>query len=255
MRPEVKAMYELDKQKFGAFVTALRKEQGMTQKELASRLYLSDKAVSKWETGVSVPDTAILIPLSEALGVTVTELLLGERGEKPLPPEQVEALVKTAIQYPGGKSRAFQEKSPWPVRYLVAAVVCGLGLWGNHRLAVPSTTVSTLAVLALIFGAYFCFFVKRTLPYYHDLDRIGAVSDGPFRMNLPGVAINNRNWPKLILVGRWWSCAVAALWPLAALALGSLFPQLWQWAELPLALLITLGGLFVPMCLVGKRYE
>ena len=46
-------MYELDKQKFGAFVTELRKEQGMTQKELASRLYLSDKAVSKWETGVS----------------------------------------------------------------------------------------------------------------------------------------------------------------------------------------------------------
>ena len=72
-------MYQLDKQKFGAFVTALRKEQGMTQKELASRLYLSDKAVSKWETGGSVPDTTLLIPLSEALGVTVTELLLGER--------------------------------------------------------------------------------------------------------------------------------------------------------------------------------
>ena len=144
----------------------------------------------------------MLIPLSEVLGVTVTELLLGERQEKPLPPEQVESLVKTAIQYPGGKARAFQEKSPWPVRYLVAAVACGLGLWGNHRLAVASTTVSTLAVLALIFGAYFCFFVKRTLPYYHDLDHIGAVSDGPFRMNLPGVAINNRNWPKLILVGR-----------------------------------------------------
>ena len=53
MRPEVNTMYQLDKQKFGAFVTALRKEQGMTQKELASRLYLSDKAVSKWETGVS----------------------------------------------------------------------------------------------------------------------------------------------------------------------------------------------------------
>ena len=46
-------MYELDKRRFGAFVAALRKAQGMTQKELASRLYLSDKAVSKWETGVS----------------------------------------------------------------------------------------------------------------------------------------------------------------------------------------------------------
>lgn len=42
-------MYELDKQKFGAFVAALRKEKGMTQRQLAERLYISDKAVSKWE--------------------------------------------------------------------------------------------------------------------------------------------------------------------------------------------------------------
>lgn len=46
-------MYELDKKKFGAFVARLRREKGWTQRELAERLYISDKAVSKWETGVS----------------------------------------------------------------------------------------------------------------------------------------------------------------------------------------------------------
>ena len=46
-------MYELDKNKFGAFVARLRKEKGFTQKELAEQLLISDKAVSKWETGVS----------------------------------------------------------------------------------------------------------------------------------------------------------------------------------------------------------
>lgn len=46
-------MYEIDNQKFGAFVAMLRKEKGYTQKELAERLFLSDKAVSKWERGVS----------------------------------------------------------------------------------------------------------------------------------------------------------------------------------------------------------
>lgn len=46
-------MYQIDKKAFGAFVAALRKETGITQKELASRLFVSDKAVSKWETGVS----------------------------------------------------------------------------------------------------------------------------------------------------------------------------------------------------------
>lgn len=46
-------MYELDKKKFGSFVATLRREQGLTQKELAQGLYISDKAISKWETGVS----------------------------------------------------------------------------------------------------------------------------------------------------------------------------------------------------------
>lgn len=46
-------MFTIDKQKFGAFVAQLRKERGLTQREVAERLYISDKAVSKWETGVS----------------------------------------------------------------------------------------------------------------------------------------------------------------------------------------------------------
>lgn len=46
-------MFEIDKRKFGAFIAELRKERGMTQKELAEKLFISDKAVSKWETGVS----------------------------------------------------------------------------------------------------------------------------------------------------------------------------------------------------------
>lgn len=46
-------MFTIDKQVFGAFVAQLRREKGLTQKELARELYVSDKAVSKWETGVS----------------------------------------------------------------------------------------------------------------------------------------------------------------------------------------------------------
>ena len=46
-------MFELDKKRFGAFVAQLRREKGWTQKELAQRLFVSDKAVSKWETGGS----------------------------------------------------------------------------------------------------------------------------------------------------------------------------------------------------------
>ena len=54
-------MYELDKRKFGSFVSSLRKEKGWTQKDLAEKLYVSDKAVSKWERGLSVPDVSLLL--------------------------------------------------------------------------------------------------------------------------------------------------------------------------------------------------
>ena len=92
-------MYELNKQKFGAFVSALRKERGYTQKELAQKLFISDKAVSKWETGMSVPDVSLLVPLSELLGVSVTELLMCEKMEQPAQMDtcQVESHVKTGI--------------------------------------------------------------------------------------------------------------------------------------------------------------
>ena len=69
--------FEIDKERFGAFLAQLRKEKGMTQKELAERLFVSDKAVSKWERALSLPDVALLIPLADCLGVSVAELLRG----------------------------------------------------------------------------------------------------------------------------------------------------------------------------------
>lgn len=56
-------MYGLDKAAFGSFLAQLRREKGMTQRELAADLYVSDKAVSKWERGLSVPDISLLVPL------------------------------------------------------------------------------------------------------------------------------------------------------------------------------------------------
>ncbi len=53
-------MFEIDKEKFGSFVAQLRREKGLTQKDLAEKLFLSDKAVSKWERGLSLPDIRLL---------------------------------------------------------------------------------------------------------------------------------------------------------------------------------------------------
>ncbi len=53
-------LFEIDKEKFGSFVAQLRREKGLTQKDLAEKLFLSDKAVSKWERGLSLPDIRLL---------------------------------------------------------------------------------------------------------------------------------------------------------------------------------------------------
>lgn len=69
----------MNQQKLGNFISKLRKEKGLTQQDLANELNLTDKAISKWERGLSCPDISLLIPLSEILEVSVNELLLGEK--------------------------------------------------------------------------------------------------------------------------------------------------------------------------------
>lgn len=71
----------MDNIQFGAFVAQLRKELGLTQKELADQLNVTDKAVSKWETGKGFPDVKLLEPLAQALGVSLVELMQGKRQE------------------------------------------------------------------------------------------------------------------------------------------------------------------------------
>lgn len=68
----------MDAVKTGAMIADARKEKGMTQRQLAQLLHISDRTVSKWERGVGFPDVSLLEPLSDALGLTVTALLRGE---------------------------------------------------------------------------------------------------------------------------------------------------------------------------------
>lgn len=69
----------MDQKITGKFIAELRRERGLTQKELADKLLLSDKTVSKWEQGRGFPDVSLLLPLCEILEVTVNELLSGKR--------------------------------------------------------------------------------------------------------------------------------------------------------------------------------
>lgn len=69
----------MDQEKVGKFISACRKEKGLTQAALAEQLGITDRAVSKWETGKSLPDSSIMMDLCEILSINVGELLKGER--------------------------------------------------------------------------------------------------------------------------------------------------------------------------------
>lgn len=86
----------MDGKGIGQFIADMRKERGLTQKELAEKLLITDKAVSKWERGLSCPDISLLTSIADILGVTVNELLSGERSES-ISDEVDTAVDKTLI--------------------------------------------------------------------------------------------------------------------------------------------------------------
>ena len=69
----------MDQVKTGQFIKAIRKEKNLTQREVAERLNISEKTVSKWETGNGLPEVGLMLPLCELLEISVNELLSGER--------------------------------------------------------------------------------------------------------------------------------------------------------------------------------
>lgn len=86
----------MDNKTTGAFISAIRKELNLNQKQLAEKLGVTDKAVSKWETGRSAPDIALLEPLAKELGVSVVEILQGEKiKEENFPTVSDEVVVTT----------------------------------------------------------------------------------------------------------------------------------------------------------------
>ena len=192
-------MFEIDKAAFGAFLAEQRKAKGYTQKELAEKLFISDKAVSKWERGLSMPDISLLVPLAEILDVSVTELLEGKKLDRAseMKPEQVENIVKKAL--------ALSEDTPEKTGVrkkrnalilgacaLAAAAELTVGMWGaaaNGAENVFSEFRELLIMEAALFmfGIYFWIFIKERLPSYYDENRINAYSDGVFRMHIPGV--------------------------------------------------------------------
>lgn len=86
----------MDQKKIGSFLQKLRKEKELTQGQLADRFNVSDRTISRWETGVNMPDLSILIEISEFYEVEIEEILDGERKSETMNDELKGTLLKVA---------------------------------------------------------------------------------------------------------------------------------------------------------------
>lgn len=89
----------MDNIKTGILIKNLRKEKGLTQKDLADQLHITDRAISKWERGLCAPDISALEPLANILGITITELITGQRIETSETVKEIEESVQEVIAY------------------------------------------------------------------------------------------------------------------------------------------------------------
>ena len=256
----------MNKEQTGKLIAEARKEKRMTQQELADRLHITSKAVSKWETGVSVPDIGLLVPLSEVLGLSVTELLEGQRAVMPgdRTPEQVEDIVKTAIAFSEDtpeKRRTISKKrvlilvGSLIIAMLEALLVSLLELPVVQEASSADSAPRVYILLGVIFCGYFMLRAPERLPSYYDDHEISGFLDGFFRINIPGVSFNNRNWPHILRFCRIWT-VLAIVIPIPIFtAMSLLLPSRYYLDGQHIALALFLGSLFIPICVIAKKYK
>ena len=93
----------MNQEKIGKFILELRREKNMTQQELADKIGVTDRAISKWENGRGLPDLSLMMPLCKELGITINELISGEQIEKEDYQSKLEENIFKTIDYTNKK--------------------------------------------------------------------------------------------------------------------------------------------------------
>ena len=145
----------MEQQQIGKFIQALRKEKELTQKDLAQMLGVTDRAISKWENGRGMPDVSLMKPLCDILGITINELLSGERIDQKDYQEKSEFNFLNTMDI---SNKKIQKKNTLLRIVLAAALLLAVGVWLLVYL-LPVTRYHFLPEEELEI-----FYVQKTLP-------------------------------------------------------------------------------------------
>lgn len=199
----------MDNAKTGALIRELRREKGITQKQLADALHVTDKAVSKWERGICAPDLALLEPLANELGCTILELISGERaqndGKSITDAKETEEAVKTAIDYSALQIK--QRLGSTRRTYICVAALClavilgftALHLWAQGFFYIMGRDTAPGGEWSITLYSRSMGTGSSNLPWvrggYSYIVRNADKSRGEYRVT----------YPKSEYIGHWWS--------------------------------------------------
>ncbi len=140
----------MDNKKMAQFISELRKGRHLTQKELAEQLGVTDKAVSKWERGLSCPDISLLSELSQILGVTTNELLNGEKAGPSAP--EADSIAQPTLDYSDPVTKS--NMAIGTVWKTIAVVLLGILVMIGCNLAIDKGLAWSMLPAGVVGGAW-----------------------------------------------------------------------------------------------------
>lgn len=161
----------MNAQKTGEFIAQKRKEKNLTQKQLAEKIGVTDKAVSRWETGKGMPDVSLLQPLAETLGVSLCELLNGEEISKTDDFAVADEIIADTLKKSDEKDKKYKAVLTAVlfaalvifvafVVYIGSALKIKTGLSGNFAYSVGSMFLNIFC--SVLIGAFTSFLSSKT---------------------------------------------------------------------------------------------
>ncbi|MGN0553576.1 MAG: helix-turn-helix domain-containing protein [Oscillospiraceae bacterium] len=156
----------MDQIKIGQFIAQIRKEKGLTQRQLADELLISDRTISKWETGKGLPEVSLMLPLCEILGINVNELLSGERLSDD---EYIKKAEENIVNILGEKQTNIKRILTSGTIFVITGIAVGLNysaVFSGSLELKPTILLIISAVITSVLGIILGFTVDRKAGYF-----------------------------------------------------------------------------------------
>ena len=157
----------MDLKQTGAFIKQERKAKGLTQTQLAEKLFVSEKTISKWECGKGFPDTSLILPLCKALDINANELLSSKRLKEDEYKQQAEQNL-LALQEKNLKTDKFLLTLEYVLGYMSSISLFVLVFVASYATIATWLRIALIAFgfLHLIFGIHFCLIIEKDAGFY-----------------------------------------------------------------------------------------